>query len=85
MSSISLGRAIALLRRPYMGESRGKNAPSAFRSLELSATWPFTIPYGATDCVINVSSAKWDPRHCTRLGVINLGVDQSVSILDVYD
>lgn len=33
-------------------------------------TWPFTIPHGATDCVINVSSAKWDTKYCTQLGVI---------------
>jgi triacylglycerol lipase len=32
--------------------------------------WPFTIVHGATDCVINVSSAKWDPGCCTQLGVI---------------
>jgi len=84
MSGTSLGRAIALLRHPYMGESRKTNAPLAFRSLELSAAWPFTIPHGATDWVINVSSAKWDPKHCTQLGVIK-GVDQSVSILAVCD
>ncbi|KIJ12476.1 hypothetical protein PAXINDRAFT_181583 [Paxillus involutus ATCC 200175] len=35
-----------------------------------AAVWPFTIRHGATDCVINVSSAKWDPKYCTYLGVI---------------
>ena len=53
-------------------------------SFEHSATWPFTIPYGATDCVINVSSAKWDPKYCTQLGVIT-GADQSVSIFAIRD
>ena len=84
MSSTSLGRAIASLRRPYLGKSRQNNTPPAFRSPEWSAAWPFTIPHGATDCVINVSSAKWDPKHCTQLGVI-VGADQSVLILAVCD
>ncbi|KIL62021.1 hypothetical protein M378DRAFT_807333 [Amanita muscaria Koide BX008] len=44
-----------------------------------ATTWPFTIPHGATDCVINVSSAKWDSKYCTQLGVIR-GADQSASI-----
>ena len=83
MSGTSLGQAIAFLRRPYLGKSRINNAPS-FRSLDFSAAWPFTIPHGATDCVINVSSAKWDAKRCTQLGVVK-GVDQSVSILAVCD